>query len=607
MSEEKNEKSHDQKPKSSEAIAESVLKYPQPKILLIDIQEEAETLLKAAGYNVTVGSFGRPYKVDKNDSLQPIITNENLPWNLSEQEIVVIDLLSNAPVAQEPGEKHTSLGENDWWASCSEGVIDPRPRSMLIERKSFDRILEHRGVFIIFADIRRQQKQFWGHLQHGHFIEESKIPFDNWCFLSILNPDNLSIEADYGQEISVPIELPPLSSTLVEHTEDAIFNCTLSRGYQFEKFWLPLAENKYGSTVAAAIGPDESRGWIFILPQLKNKPGFLRRFFNEVLPPISSHLFPYVEGGRWAQKPEYEFPKVLELKSRIQKIQEEAKRQVLELERAIEQERMEMAYLHDLIRATGTPLVNAVKKTLEVLGFQSVKDVDEEMEKTGQTYGKCEDLQIHDNSPVLLVEIKGISGLPTDADSFQVLKHILIRMKEWDRTDVQGLTIFNHQKNLPPLDRENQKTFRQTILDNAEGQGFGLLTTWELFRLTRNYLKHGWTHEQVREVFYRHGHIEPIPTHYEFIGVIEHFWEKAEAVGVRIKASLLQRGDCIAFEFPVEFEEQEVVSLEENRKSVEQVEIGGLAGIKTHFTKDQMKNNVRVFRLVKSESRNPIT
>lgn len=222
------------------------------------------------------------------------------------------------------------------------------------------------------------------------------------------------------------------------------------------------------------------------------------------------------------------------------------------------------------------------------------------MEKARQIGGKCEDLQIHDASPVLLVEIKGISGLPTDPDSFQVLKHLIIRMKEWGRTDVEALTIFNHQNNLPPLDRENKNTFRQTILDNAEGQGFGLLTTWELFRLTRNYLKHGWTHEQVREVFYRHGHIEPIPAHYEFVGIIEHFWEKAEAVGVRIQASLLQRGDFIAFEFTVEFEEQEVVSLQENCQPVEQVEIGGLAGIKTHFTKDQMKKNVRVFRLVKS-------
>lgn len=607
MSEEKNEKSHDQKPKFSETIAESVLKYTKPKILLIDLQEEAETLLNAAGYNVTVGSFGCPYKVDKSDSLQPIITNENLPWNLSEQEIVVIDLLPNTPVEQVSGEKHTTPRENDWWASCSEGVIDPRPRSMLIQQKSFDRILEHCGVFIIFADIRRRQKQFLGHLNYGHFVEDREIPFDNWCFLSILNPGNLFIEADFGQEISVAIEPSPLTSILVEHTEDAKFICTLSPGYQFQKSWLPLVENKYGSTVASAIVLNESRGWIFILPQLKDKPGFLSRFFNEVLPPISPHLFPYAEGTRWTQKPEYEFPKVLELKSQIQKIQEEARRQVLELDEAIQQERMEMAYLHDLIRETGTPLVNAVKKTLEVLGFQSVKDVDEEMEKAGQIGGKCEDLQIHDASPVLLVEIKGISGLPTDPDSFQVLKHLLIRMKEWSRTDVEALTIFNHQKNLPPLDRENKNTFRQTILDNAEGQGFGLLTTWELFRLTRNYLKYGWTHEQIREVFYRHGHIEPIPTHYQFIGVIEHFWEKAEAVGVRIQASFLQRGDCIAFEFSVEFEEQEVVSLQGNCQPVEQVQIGGLAGIKTHFTKDQMKKNVRVFRLVKSESKNPIT
>ncbi|MEQ9623157.1 hypothetical protein [Coleofasciculus chthonoplastes] len=602
MSEDKNEQYHDQKSKFAESIAEPVLKYPQPKILLLDMEEEAEKRLKAVGYHVTVGSFGRPYKVDKSDNVQPIITNEHLPWNLSEQEIVVIDLLPNELLDQVQGEKHTSPGENDWWASCSEGVIDPRPRSMLIKQKSFDRILEHGGVFIIFADIRRQQKQFWGHIiNYGTFIEEEKLPFDNWCFLSILDPRNLDIKVDLGQEISVAIEFAPLSSTLREHTEDAKFFCTLEPKYQLQESWLPLAKNKYGSTVAATIctNSNESKGWIFILPHPKDKPSFLVRFLNEVLPSLLPNLFPYTEGSHWVQKPDYEFPKVLELKSRIQEIQDEARKQILKLEEAIEQERMEMAYLHDLIKETGTPLVNAVKKTLKVLGFQSVKDVDEEMEKTGQTYGKCEDLQIHETSPVLLVEVKGISGLPTDADSFQVTKHIVIRMKEWDRTDVAGLTIFNHQKNLPPLDRENHNTFRQTILDNAEGLGFGLLTTWDLFRLTRNYLKHGWTHEQVRDVFYRHGHIEPIPTHYEFIGVIEHFWEKAEAVGVRIQSSLLQQGDWIAFEFSVEFEEQEVVSLQEDRKPVQQVSIEGLAGIKTHFTKDKMKKNVRVFRLLK--------
>lgn len=83
------------------------------------------------------------------------------------------------------------------------------------------------------------------------------------------------------------------------------------------------------------------------------------------------------------------------------------------------------------------------------------------------------------------------------------------------------------------------------------------------------------------------------------VGTIEHFWEKAEAVGVRIKASHLQCGARIAFEFPVEFEEQDVMSLQVERNPVGQAEIGMLAGIKTHLNKEHLKKNTRVFRLVK--------
>ena len=76
---------------------------------------------------------------------------------------------------------------------------------------------------------------------------------------------------------------------------------------------------------------------------------------------------------------------------------------------------------------------------------------------------------------------------------------------------------------------------------------------------------------------------------------MEHFWPKVSAVGVRVQESELNLGDRIAFEFPVEFEEQHVESLQVDREPVEQVEIGQLAGIETHLTKDQVKKGVRVF------------
>ena len=99
---------------------------------------------------------------------------------------------------------------------------------------------------------------------------------------------------------------------------------------------------------------------------------------------------------------------------------------------------------------------------------------------------------------------------------------------------------------------------------------------------------------------YQSGRVEPIPRHYEFIGVVEHFWEKAGAVGVRIKTSVLRQGDRIAFELPVEFEEQDVESLEVDKHPVSQVESGMLVAIKTSLDKGRLKKGARVFRLIQS-------
>ena len=361
-----------------------------------------------------------------------------------------------------------------------------------------------------------------------------------------------------------------------------------------------MATNKYDAPVAGAIRLDKQKpGWVFLFPQIQNKASFLTRFFNEVLPDLSPHLFPHTEGARWVQRSEYELPQIIQLNNEIRRIQEEANQQITELEEAIRIERENEGYLHVLLTETGRSLVIAVKQTLETLGFQSVIDVDEEMEKRGDTGPKREDLQIHDKSPTLLVEVKGISGLPRDADALQVWKYIAPRMKEWDRTDIAGLSIVNHRKNLPALDRENRSPFREDIITNAEEQAFGLLTTWDLFRLVRGYLKHHWTHGQVEPLFYQNGRIEPIPTHYEFIGVVEHFWPKVSAVGVRVEEAELRLGDRLAFELPVEFEEQDVESLQVDRTPVEQVDVGQLAGIQTHLTTEQIKKGMRVFRLKK--------
>ena len=575
------------------------LRYSRPKVFLIDIEDEAARALKEQGYNVSIGSFGAPYRVPKSDKFVPVIVNGDIPPDFGEQEIVVVDICPRTVLDKCEGEKHTPPGENDWWAGCNKGKVDPRPRMMAWMQKKLDRILSHGGVFLIFGDSRETQKVVWAHKDHYDILRsESDIHHDNWCFLSVLS--SLDVRSDLGKEINVVANNSEVGKLLLGHIRDASFLCTLYPRPSVQRGWTTLANNKYGAPVAGTIVPEKEGGWVFIFPRIKNKPEFLAELFKTVLPDLTPHLFPEVEGARWVQRREYELPTVRELKDKIQIVQEDARKQIVDLEKAIEEERRELGFLHDLLRETGQPLVATVKKTLEVLGFQSVLDVDEEMKKVGDTGPKREDLQIRDNSPILLVEVKGISGLPKDTDSLQVWKYVAPRMREWNRTDIQGLSIINHQRNLPALDRGNRTPFREDILTNAKDQKFGLLTTWDLFRLTRSYLKNRWQHEHIRSLFSNTGRIEPIPSHYEFIGVVEHYWEKAEVVGVRVKAVDLKLRDRISFELPVEFEEQDVGSLEVENKPEDKAEIGMLAGIKTYLAKEQAKKGIRVFRVKKA-------
>jgi hypothetical protein len=578
------------------------LKYAQPKILLIDMEDSVEASLAADGYNVANGSFGMPYKVPKEDQLRPVILNGHMPENYTEREIVIIDLTPRKPLDEPSGEKTKSMGENDSWASCSDGVIDPRPNLMVRYKKDFDRILEHGGIFIIFADAYLSQEQFRGRIENRYLVKETKLDLNNWSFLHELGSSNFAIQNDHGEEIQVNSTESSLGSYLAQHAKTGRFTCSFSPRWGLNDKWISLATNKFGMTVAGGlvVSNKDYKGLVLIFPQIEDKLGFISKILKDALSLISPHLFPHLEGARWIQRSEYELPTVLELRSQIVDIQAQARTRIADLEQAIEVEQNEFGYLHDLIRESGTPLVAAVKKTLELIGFASVVDVDEQMEKLGNTGPRREDIQIHDNSPLMLIEVKGIVNLPREASTLQVWKYLIPRMKDLNRTDIRGLAIINHQRNIPALERENLSPFQEDVLTNAKEQGFGLLTTWDLFRLARSYVRNGWKHEYVSDLFYRDGRIEPVPVHYEFVGVIRQFWEKAHAIGVQIEVAEICVGDRIAFEHPVEFQEQVIESLQVDRQATKRINAGNLAGIETSLDKMQAKEGTRVYRVRQS-------
>jgi len=116
--------------KEKEKLSENVTpKYQKPKILLIDLPDTVIDSVRSAGFNASAGTFGSPYKVKLGDGYLPVIPEYHLP-NYTEQEVIIIDLTPPETIDNPKGEKVTSEGEKDWWAKCSRGEIDPRPRVM---------------------------------------------------------------------------------------------------------------------------------------------------------------------------------------------------------------------------------------------------------------------------------------------------------------------------------------------------------------------------------------------------------------------------------------------------------------------------------------------
>jgi len=462
-------------------------------------------------------------------------------------------------------------------------------------KNDFDRILNKGGAFVIFADASLPQEVILAKVVYNNLSERSTIQSNSWSFLSILK--DVFVEKTQGNEI-IPEEIKsplikPLLTLLANHTKEAEFKCALTPIRPLANRWLTLAENKYGMNVAGLVQPpDKSKtGWVFIFPNLGNKAEFLSTFLKSILPEICPLLFPETEGKNWVHRDQYELPPVKEKLQELERFKAESESKILELEGGIAAQRRDHQFMYDLICGTGNELVAAVFKALILIGFESVVDVDEEEKRASLR----EDLRIHDRSPVLVVDVKGIGGKPADAEALQAQKHTIIFMKENDRTDVQGLTVINHERFIPALDRENEMPYRQEIIDNAEQVGLGLMTGWDLFRIVRNMSLNKWRSEELKPIFYQIGRIHPIPVHYEHIGEVNKVWEKA--FSINLKNGEIGIGQTISIEFPVDFEEQKVSSLRLDDADVKVANAPSEVGIGRDDGLPKVRKGMSVYRI----------
>jgi len=563
--------------------------YEKPKIMIIDIPNSIVDKVKSQGFNAISGTFGSPYKVNLSDNYLPVSLNDSLP-NISEQEVIIIDLSKPIVLDKQPPLKVTEF-TNWYYARCDGGEIDPRPVVMETIREDLDRIYNNGYVFIIFSAPSFSQSMFYG----NGYQKISDLDLTNWCFLTVLG--NLIKRADCGMEIAFKDrELSSVFPFLSEIANDSYFDVVFETYSPFkEKKWVPLLWNKYDECIGGLILED-GKGLILILPQFSNKEEIIVKLLKETLPALRPNLFPELVSGKWLEKDDYEFETILQLKSKRTNIEEEAAKKIAEIDEKINQERERLGFLHRILTGTGDQFVKDIECTLKLI-FDRVDNIDEQ---TPEGVNAQEDLQIKDKTEKLLVEIKGLSGFPTESDIAQLNKYIIRRIKEWNSTYVRGLFIVNHQRHIPPLERENDSAFTVEQINDATISRIALFTSWELYLLVKGMQKWKWHRRMIQDLFYQDGRFSGVPPFYKPIGTIVNYFEKRSATAIQISNDKLIKGSTIGYITPKGYYEEYVTSMQIDNKDVDEAIAGQGVGILTKYPKEMIKEGLQVYLVKKS-------
>jgi hypothetical protein len=556
----------------------------KPKILLIDCDSGIGAMLHDLGLNLSRGSLGRPCTVPRTNELRPVVGEFAFP-NASEQEIVIVDFSSGPLLDQPRGSGAVSEFEEGWWAKCLSGVIDPRPLGASLALPLLRPAYSHGAVFIIFAACPSAQDFVLAvrAYERGPVTSRQAFKASMWLFIDALQ--YLGVTSRSGEEM-VADTTSELGRLLSPFLSGSSYDCILN--HQKIPDSSAIALNKHDEVVAFATDFATDKR-IIVVPQLADKAEFIRKLIVDFLPSRCPEFFPEFGSKKWVHAPEYELPKVLELGQELELARVEYEQNVKALNEQIQAERDQNQWVYDLLTESGDRLVSALKNALRTLGFSQVEDVDTQRDSAGQT--RREDLQILDTRPTIIVDVKGLGSVPSDADIQQPGKHALMRIREWNRTDVISLLIVNHERNTPPLHRKAEP-FRSEMVSNCEEDKTGLLTTWDLYRLIRGQWKHGWSLEHVKPLFYKSGRIWPVPAHYKLLGTVTKVFTPAFILATE---QPLKVGDRVAWEEGLGFSEYTVESLRVSNQAIHSALAGTEVGIRTNPLHEKLKEGRTIY------------
>lgn len=249
-----------------------------------------------------------------------------------------------------------------------------------------------------------------------------------------------------------------------------------------------LAKSADGCPVSVLVR--RGRGFFVLLPWFGEKN-------IEVAGCVLNDVLPRMDSGaagdkdfRWLENEEYRFPL---LKDLVLKREEEERRHEEALRALDEQIRdikaVEQESFHKLLKAEGPELKKAVLNALSYLGWEKVVDVDaywknvirDKEENIWLIEGESPSIEAGmRNDYFVLVLVRGNKNRAADNECALLQKYKGRRMQEFGNTRMKALLVGNYFNATEA--RLRNEPFTSVQIDEAEKDGNGLLTTWELFR-----------------------------------------------------------------------------------------------------------------------------
>ncbi|QOR35071.1 hypothetical protein IMX26_16675 [Clostridium sp. 'deep sea'] len=506
------------------------MKYLDPKIMCIDIEDDVIDKLIQEGFNVDRGSFGYKYLVNPDSECK---LNYKLEY-LSEKEVVIINLKDDK-VHNKNEDDYDGLYsgyDTKLYSLKGSNYLNPRNLTYLNFQEDIRKLLYNGNVVIVLAD---------AYVEENYNIVEYKdgygrgkiIKLDNYSWLNIGSVTSMT-----GRDICISNEGGYFRDIFKGCKEDEVTYLAI---FEEDRNSLVLAKNRYEDTIAFVklFENDGNDGLLIVLPQFQNQYIVINNLLKEVLPQIKPHIFPDFVKNIWLELDDYILPKVQRLEIEKKKIERELSFKINDVNKKIQDEKDKLSFLTNILTSNGFGelLVKNIQKTLLEIGYSNVVNVDDTIEGNKQ-----EDLNIYNDYGLTVIEIKGHNGNPTEDDCQALLKYMNRNMKKHKRSDIHGILIVNHQKMLPPLERSNPAFTKEQIADAVRDE-YTLVSTWELYKSVRLLQENLINFNDIDISLHTKGLFTAIPKTWLFLGIIKKLFQENTIACFYLEIDQLNVGD----------------------------------------------------------------